>query len=339
MRRRNGIRALFWSVLLVMLAACGDSDGAGSGEAGDGSSEQLQVAYITAAETSVGNYEIAHVQSFEKMADKYEFETTVVEKTDYARAPEVMRDLASRGFDAIIVNSGGFATALAEVAAEFPETWFIGTSDITDPSGTSNMAGFVPNWDQLGYVTAAAVAEATGTNQVGIVTGEPILSLNRIIGNIMHYGVAFNPELEVEVRFTQSFVDNAKSKEASLALIADGTDVLIPMIGSAEPGVFEAAKAEDALLVGYYVDAYEQAPEIVFTSQLVVTDFGYDELGGLLSSDSLEPKIYPLDVANGGLDYAKTRGTVPEAVQAAIDGAIQDIKSGDVEVESHPYEP
>lgn len=327
-----GSRFLFGLAALAILAAAAEPMPSSA-------QQKKRIAYITVGQVTVGNYEIAHYGGFQKMLSKYVFEGTTVEKVDYSKAPELMRTLAAQGASVVIVNSGGFAGALEEVAPEFPKVWFVGTSDIRPPDKHKNVAGFTPQWNEFGHLIGSGVAVATKTNKVGIVSAVPIMSLNRAIGSLIASAKAVNPKVNVEVRYTQSWVDNAKSKEAALALIAEGADVLLAYVGSAEPGVIEAAKEKNVKMVGYIVDAYQQAPKNIFTSQIINMDRLYDIVGELISTNRLEPKIYPMDVASGVLDFAPTRGLVSPEVERKLAETREGIKTGKIKIERLVYSP
>lgn len=325
------------SVVLAVLAALGAACFSCPGEAA--AQQKKRIAYLAAGQATVGTYEIAHHTGFQKMLQTYGFEATTVEKVDYSKAPELMRTLAAQGAAVVIVNSSGFAAALDEVAPEFPKTWFVGTSDIRPPDKHKNMAGFVPNWNEIGYLVGTGMGLATKTNKVGILSGVPVMAFNRIVGSIMQAAKAVNPNVSVEVRYTQSWVDNARSKEAALALIAGGVDILAAYIGSADAGVIEAVREKNIKMVAHLMDAHHLAPKHIFTSGVVNTERMYDILGGLIAQNTLEPKIYSMDIANGVVTFGPTRGLVPDAVERKMAEVREAIRSGAVKVERAVYTP
>jgi basic membrane protein A len=301
--------------------------------------QKKRIAYLAAGQANVGTYEIAHSTGFQKMVQKYGFDATVVEKVDYSKTPELMRTLAAQGAAVIIVNSSGFAAALAEVAPEFPKTWFVGTSDIRPPDKHKNVAGFIPNWNEIGYLVGTGMGLATKTNKVGVLSGVPVMAFNRIVGSIMQSAHAVNPRVIVEVRYTQSWVDNARSKEAALALIAGGVDIIAAYIGSADVGVIEAVKEKNIKMVAHLMDAHHLAPKHIFTSGVVNTESLYDILGELIAANRLEPKIYSMDIASGVVNFGPTRGLVPDAVERKMAETREGIKSGKITVERAVFTP
>ncbi len=331
---RNGAahRFLMSLAAIAVLAAGGTPVPASAQQA-------KRIAYITTGLVTVGSYEIVHHTGFQKMLQKYGFESTIVEKVDYSKAAELMRTLAAQGAAVVIANSAGFAAALDEVAPEFPKAWFVGTSDIRPPDKHKNVAGFVPNWNEIGYLVGTGMGLATKTNKVGVLSAVPILSLNRTFASLIQAAREVNPKVAVEVRYTQSWVDNAKSKEAALALIAEGADILAAYLGSADVGAIAAVKEKNVKLVGHFADAYAQAPQNAFTSGVVHADRMYDILGGLIAANRLEPKVYSMDVAAGVVDFAPTRGLVPAAVEQRMAEAREAIKTGRIRVERLVYTP
>jgi basic membrane protein A len=326
--------------LLVVLLGLGVVLTAGSGGSGSASAQQKKrIAYLSVGQVTVGTYEITHYTAFQKMVQKYGFEGTPVEKVDYSKAPELMRTLAAQGAAMIIVNSGGFAAALDEVAPEFPKTWFVGTSDIRPPDRHKNVAGFSPDWNEIGYLVGTGAGLATKTNKVGVISGVPIMSVNRVIGSLIHAAKTVNANVKVEVRYTQSWVDNARSKEAAQALIAEGVDILVPYNGSADAGVLEAVKEKNVKMVANYADGYHLGPKHVFTSGVVHADRMYDILGDLFSTSRLEPKIYVMDIAKGIVDFGPTRGLVPDSVERKMAEAREAIKAGRIKVDRLVYTP
>ena len=86
--------------------------------------------------------------------------------------------------------------------------------------------------------------------------------VNRITNAFISGAQAQNPEVEVKVTFINSWFDPATAKEAALAQIGAGADVLY----AERSGVIEAAQENQLLAVGNMADQQELAPENVITS-------------------------------------------------------------------------
>jgi basic membrane lipoprotein Med (substrate-binding protein (PBP1-ABC) superfamily) len=101
----------------------------------------------------------------------------------------------------------------------------------------------------------------TETNTIGVVGGLPVPEVNRIV-NAFTVGVhEVNPDAEVLVTFINSWFDPPAAKEAALAQIDAGADLLF----AERFGVIEAAQENELLAFGNMSDQNELAPETVVT--------------------------------------------------------------------------
>ena len=80
----------------------------------------------------------------------------------------------------------------------------------------------------------------TKSNVIGVVGGYPVPEVNRIANAFIAGAQAVNPDVEVKVSFINSWFDPATAKEAALAQIGAGADVLY----AERFGVIEAAAGE-----------------------------------------------------------------------------------------------
>lgn len=335
---RNSLQAL--ALVLVLSAPLGlvGCGGSGDGSASDGSasSDRASVVLISGASLTVGAYERSHKASFDAMCATYDFDCRAVDSIDYAVAEQTLTRLATSGTDLIVVNSSGFAEALTEVAPDFPETWFIMTSDIDSPDGLENVAGFVNDWAEFGYLGGVAGAHISDTGVFGFSNGEPLTVADKVMGGFIDGARSVNPDSKLVVRYANSWTDTTLTREASLAMLNAGADLLSGLAGSASPGTIQAVQREKADYIGYYADEYEEAPCCVRTSMVVNTEQQYDQLGQLYAGEKLQPKLYLSTVENGGITLAPLRG-VPKATAQKIQAIQQKIADGEIEVTSKPY--
>lgn len=345
---KYGIVLLVLLCMVAGLAACGGP--APAPPADDDNGEEpvapLRVAYLDLGLTTVGAYNIGHFNGFVNMCDKYGFEYTYVEEVEYAEAPELVAGLVAAGYEMIISNSGGFATPFLEMAEEFPDTWFIVTSDAATTNDLPNYAAFSPHFSEMGYLAGAAAALYTSerNQKIGIIGGQPIRAINRNFYYWIEAAEAIDPDIDIQIRYTQSWVDNALAKEATLSLIADGADVIFPLLTTAEVGAIEAVVESwdqyGAVFVGYYSDLYDRAPEQNLTSQVVDMASIYDYLGDLYVSGNLEAKVYQLGLAEGIISLAPFRGKLTAEQEAIMEQIEQDILSGVIQIDpNNVYTP
>ena len=99
----------------------------------------------------------------------------------------------------------------------------------------------------------------TQSNVIGVVGGLPVPEVNRIVNAFIAGAEAVNPDVDVKTTFINSWFDPAAAKEAALAQIDAGADVLF----AERFGVIEAAAENGLYSFGNMSDQKELAPESV----------------------------------------------------------------------------
>lgn len=330
MNVRAQVRSVLVLLLIVTLVAGFAVGCAKKAETPPAKEEPIKVAYVTAAMANSGSYEITHYAAFQKMVAKYGFVPTLVENVNYGQTPEIVRGLASQGNKMIVTLDAGQATGFYQVADEFPNVWFVIMSFVESTEGKKNVAAFVPNFKEAGYLCGVVGAMKSKTGKLGIVSGEPIKAIEQQVDGWKLGAQSVNPAADVQIRYTQSWVDNSKSKEAALSLIAGGADVLMAAT-PAENGVYEAAREKAASVIGYYSDCHDRS-ETVITSYLVKCDNMYDKLGELFKATQLEAKIYLSGIATDAIGMAMGHGRITPEIEQKIQQVIADFKSGKITV-------
>jgi len=186
----------------------------------------------------------------------YEFAESVG-ASDFER---VLREYAERGFHLII----GDAFLAGEdpsrrVAKEYPEVAFAFGSEF--PLQEPNYSVF-DNWiHEPSYLCGLIAGRLTESNKLGIVAGIPIAEVNRLVQAFKLGALSVNPEVKVSVAYIGSWFDPPKTKEAAIAQIETGVDLIF----AERFGVFEAARENNILAFGNMIDQNELAPDVVIT--------------------------------------------------------------------------
>ena len=189
-----------------------------------------------------------------RAAAEFDLETAYREEVKQDEQVEIIRQFAQQGYDIIIGQGGQFGEALQTVAKEYPEQKFI-FSVATDTGGVPNLTAATVSYSHAGYLAGVMAYHTTQTNKVAMVTGE-WYDPHRQMEAIFRKGAAScGKEVEVNAVTTGSWSDVNKAREASLALIADGVDVLFPCLDAAFVGVLTAAQdSQNVWVVGGVID-------------------------------------------------------------------------------------
>ena len=241
---------------------------------------------------------------------------------------EVIRQFAQQGYEIIIGQGGQFGEALQTVAKEFPEKNFI-FSVATDTGNIPNLTAATVSYSHAGYLGGIMAAHTTKTNKVAMVTGEWYDPHRQMEASFKKAVADVNPDIQVTAITTGSWSDVTKAREASLALIADGYDILFPCLDAAFVGVLAAAQdSKDVYVVGAVTDMAKVAPEVTVGSVV----FNWEELGYQESAGNLlDGKSHVLGMADNGI-IPVTGDLLSADGKAALDKAIEDLKAGTIDI-------
>jgi basic membrane protein A and related proteins len=176
----------------------------------------------------------------------------MIENINYADMEQALTNLASK--NKLVIGVGGQTqAAVMKVAKRFPNTKFsiVGGNKAED---MPNVAGYDVKQAEIAFVAGAAAAMLSKSGAVSYVGGMEIPSIvnaGKEFGNGAKY---VNPGIKYFENYTGDFDNVAKSKEATLAAIAQGADVHYHILNLGLRGMEQAAKEKGTKIVGSYTD-------------------------------------------------------------------------------------
>lgn len=189
---------------------------------------------------------------------EYDFSEGVA-PTDYPRA---MREYAEGGAQLVWGESYAVEREAREVAGDYPNTAFLmGSSG--GPEG-ANFGVFGTRNHEAAYLAGMLAGRMSQTNVFGSVGGYPIPEVNLLI-NAFRMGVSeVNPDATFVNGFIGAWFDPARAKEAAMAQIDAGADILFgERIGTAD-----AAQERGVKAIGSLIDYTPRYPGTVFANAI-----------------------------------------------------------------------
>lgn len=261
----------------------------------------------------------------------YEFSESVA-NTDYPRA---MRQYAESGAQLIVGESYGVERDARQVAKDYPGTAFLmGSSG--GPEGDN--FGVFGTWNhEAAFLTGIMAGHLTKTNLLGAVGGYPIPEVNRVI-NAFRLGVQeVKPDARFLVGFIGTWFDPPKAKEAGLAQIDAGADILFgERIGTAD-----AAKERKVFAVGSLINYTPRYPYTVFANAV----WNFRPILDAAATDVAAGKPTGRDYSEfsfmryGGNEVVYAPDLVPIEAVAQVAKAREAIKAGEFTVPIDDSEP
>lgn len=255
-----------------------------------------------------------------------------VSGTDYPRA---MREYAEAGNVLIVGESYAVEREARSVAADYPGTAFLmGSSG--GPSGDNFGTFGTWNWEAA-YLAGMLAAAMTKTGVVGTVGAIPIPEINMLINGFADGVKAVNPEVKHSVSFIGTFFDPPKAREAGLAQIDGGADILFgERIGTAD-----AAQERGIKAIGSLIDYTPRYPDTIFANALwffrpLLDAALADAVAGAPTGKNYTPLSLMKD---GGNDISYVEGAAPAEAVAKMEEVRMAIKAGTFDVPRNFDEP
>ena len=258
LRRPRGAPRMLATVVMLVLSACGGAT-APSGEVEGDDVITVFGAYATQIEEPWdGVIHTALNAEMEAGRIEYSFTDDIGYSGDMER---VLRETADEDQpDIIFGDAFGNEEAARAVAADYPDVAFVFGSG--GGPAEPNFSVF-DNWiHEPAYLAGMIAGGVTESNVLGVVGGYPVPEVNRIVNAFIAGAQETNEEVDVKVTFLNSWFDPAAAKEAALAQVGAGADVLF----AERFGVIEAAQENDLVAIGNMSDQQELAPGHVATS-------------------------------------------------------------------------
>lgn len=191
------------------------------------------------------------------------YEVAYSEGISDADESQALRDYAGRGYTIVIGHSGRFMSAMEDVAPDFPHTQFIVSSG--DKGIPPNVMSIGWNDSQFGCLLGLLAARMSKTGNVAGVYGlEGVPNITAQAGSFRI--CASKAGAKVTILYVKDMEDAAAAKEAALALIANGNDVLTGKLNAAQSGLVEAAREKGVRVTGRSLDDSRNAPQAVLTN-------------------------------------------------------------------------
>jgi basic membrane protein A len=260
-----------------------------------------------------------------------------VELQSDAQREQALRRFAEAGNNPIVMAGFGFATALDEVAADYPDTKFVIIDMVVDQP---NVRSVVFSEHEGSYLVGMLAAMASKTGTVGFIGGMDIPLIRKFACGYAQGVLAANPDATIIANMTgttpAAWNDPVKGSELTLAQISQGADVVYAAAGGTGVGVLQTAADSGILSIGVDSNQNYLHPGQVLTSMTKRVDNAVYE--AFTAGVDLETGFNVMGLANGGVGYAldeNNAALVTADMQAAVDAASAQIASGELVV--HDY--
>jgi basic membrane protein A len=310
---RNQVRLIAtWPCFaLALLAAPGASE----------AQEDFSAAFVYVGPVGDAGWTYRHDHGRQCLEQETGIKTAYVESVpETPDVANVERDFLAQGYDVIFATAFGYQPFTQEVAQENPDKHFFGITPTVAPA--ENILNYYGElWDGR-YLTGLVAGAMTKSNVIGFVAAQPIPTV--IAGlNAFTLGVReVNPEAEVHVVWTLSWFDPPAEKQAAVALVEAGADVVAQHQDT--PSSVQGAAANGAWAIGSESDMTQFAPDKYLTGTIWNWCPFYVQAVEMVQNGTFAPGEFYGGLKDGTVSLAPINAVVPENVRQMV----QDKKQG-----------
>jgi simple sugar transport system substrate-binding protein len=245
-----------------------------------------------------------------------------------ADSERVFRDLASKGYKVIFGTSFGYMNQMEKVARAFPKTVFMHS---TGYKTGKNLGTYDVRTYEGAYMLGVVAGKQTKSGKLGVVGSIPIPEVIRNINAFTVGARSVNPKVTTRVIWVNSWFNPGKEREAALALIAQGADVLMQNTDS--PAVAQTAKEKGVFGFGWDSDMTKFGGKSQLAASVLNWGIIYNETIDKVAAGTWKPTQIWYGVKEGAVNIDNFGPAVPAAVKKLAEERRDAIKAGKL----HPF--
>jgi basic membrane protein A len=313
------------SLVVLLVPACSEPDS---------DPNAFRVALLTPGSIADGGWNAGAYEGLVAIRDQLGAEVRHAETRTPTEFEEGFRDFAERGFALVFGHGFEYQEAAAKVAADYPGTIFVTTSGDTV---RANVAPMVFELEQATYLCGVLAAQLTETGATGLIGGIDLPSIRSTFIAFKGGVEATRPDVRVREVFIGNFDDTAAAREAALALMEEGADLLFHQANDAGRGVFRAvaeraAAGQRVFAFGTNRNQNDMAPDVVLASATLDIPAAFLEVARRVRDDEFVAEPIRLGLAQGIVALEINPGLrdrIPDETLAEIAVLEAEIRSGE----------
>jgi len=287
-------------------------------------SDKIKVGFVYIGPIGDGGWTYAHDEGRRFLEKEAGVETKYKENVPESPAAEkVMEDMISQGCNVIIGTSFGYMDYMENVAKRHPDVTFLHCAGYKTGK---NMGTFFGRIYQARYLSGIVAGMKTKAGKIGYVAACEIPEVVRGI-NAFTLGVrSVNPKAVVKVKWTHTWYDPAKEKDAAKALLDEGVDVIAQHQDTAGPQ--QAAEERNVWSIGYNTDMNSKAPKAYMTAPIWNWGPYYVRQIKAVKDGSWKSESYWGGMNDDIVRLAPLTANAPEGAKDAVDKVTKEILTG-----------
>ncbi len=327
--------AWFVSVLVLGLGLVGCS-GAERPPVEDGE-DTFRVALLTSGPVSDAGWYAGAYAGLMAVADSLDAEVSHQETRTPAEFDEAFFAYGSDGYDLVFAHGFEYQDAAIRAGDRFPDMTIVVSAG---GRASHNVVPLIFRLEEASYLAGMVAAATTGSGTVGMVGGVEIPPAKGTFDAFRAGALATRDDVTVIEIFIGSWNDVTAAKEAAVAQLRAGADVLIHNTDAASFGVFQAVREARATgsstwALGMNSDQNHVAPDAILGSAVIRIPESILTVARRFRDGELGSEPMAASIASGGIDFVfnpELLHELPEGIVVAVDSARVAISEGRLDV-------
>ena len=260
--------------------------------------KSIKIALLLPGSVADGGWSMLAYQGLQALK-KEGFTVAWSESVPQAQMEQVIRGYADDGYSLIIGHSFEYGSAFAEIAPDYPDTYFFASTFKPDNKAPDNVEYVNLAYLQAAYAAGALAALISDKGKaVGFVGGGDNPTQQAMMRAFIAGAEKTRPGVKGLGVVTGDYDNAAKGREAATTMIGNGADVIWHAADVTGLGALQGAAAAKVKAIGCYADQRDVAPEFIACSMKQNLDWTVEEVG-----HSVEKKAFL-----GGKEWSPTVG-------------------------------
>lgn len=289
----------------------------------------MRVGLITPGSIADAAWNSGAYKGLLEIRDSLAVRVSQVEARTPAEQEEALRTYAAQGYNLVFAHGFEFQAAAERVSRQYPKTVIIVTSG---ERAVGNVAPLIFRLEEASYLCGMVAGAMTKSNVIGFVGGIELPPIKAAYDGWVRGARAVNPRVDARQIYLNSFDDAAAGREAALALIRVGADMLHHNADAAALGLFQAVKETPGVYAfGANSDQTQLAPDRVLGSAVIDLPRAFLLVAREVRAGKFVSRVESFGLASGVVRYEPNPALeklMPAGLMARVRAAADSIAAG-----------
>jgi len=332
---RSTYRRLTAGLLVALCLACG-------GESDSDDPSGPRVALLTSGPVSDAGWYAGAYEGLLRIEEEFGAQVSHQQTATPAEFDEAFLAYATSGYELIFAHGNEYQDAAIRAGEQFPDVTIIvsGGGRISE-----NVAPLIFRLEEGSYLAGMAAAAMSESGIIGMVGG---VAIPPALGTFRAFEAgarSIDPDIEVLEVFTGDWNDVAAAKEAAVAQLSRGADVLIHNLDAGSFAVFQAVReareaGRTAWAIGMNSNQNDVAPDVIVGSAVIRIADAFVETTRMWQAGEVGGEPIYAATRQDVIDFVfnpELIDQVPPEIVARVAEARNLIRSGDLDVPRVPF--